>query len=358
MILDRYILRTILQPTILICTILVCIFASFMAARYWEDAANGLLSAGVVFKLILLRVLIALEVLLPTTLYLSVVLALGNLHNKGEILAMSASGITMSRISRSVVLLAVLSGLLVGVFSLHIRPWAWTQFFMLKAQAQANFDLSRMQDGIFYETGDGNRVIFASSVDGQRTSADNIFLLMKRSNSLRVVYANEAAQHRDANHLSPVVSLRQGRLYEFAEQSDKGLVLEFSGATLLLQQQSPLLPEFRVKAAPVEALVDAGTLEEIAELQWRFVTPLSCILLAILAIPLSHSSKRQGRQARLPLAILIFAISYNLGAVTKKMVAQGELAVFPGVFWSQIFVLACLLVLIWRASRFRFRRRS
>ena len=118
MILDRYILRAILQPTLIICTILVCIFASFMAARYWEDAANGLLSVGAVFTLIFLRVLIALEVLLPTTLYLSVVLALSNLHGKGEMLAMSASGITMPRISRPVVLLAVLTGLLVGVFSL------------------------------------------------------------------------------------------------------------------------------------------------------------------------------------------------------------------------------------------------
>ncbi len=361
MILDRYILRAILQPTIVICTILVCIFASFMAARYWEDAANGLLSAGAVFALILLRVLIALEVLLPTTLYLSVVLALSNLHAKGEMLAMSASGITMPRISRPVVLLAVIAGLLVGVFSLYIRPWAWTQFFLLKAQAQANFDLSRMQDGIFYETGDGDRVIFASSVDGRRTSAGNIFLLMQQGGGLRLVYADEAAQYQDANHANPVVALQAGRLYEFAAQEDKNLVLEFKSAALLLQPQNPLLPEYRVKAAPLAALCNAGdgagSLEEVAELQWRLMTPLSCILLAVLAIPLSLTSRRRGQQARLPLAILIFAVSYNLGALTKKMVAQGELGVFPGVFWSQFFLAGCLAFLLWPSARLRFRRR-
>ena len=360
MILDRYILRAILQPTLIICTILVCIFASFMAARYWEDAANGLLSVGAVFTLIFLRVLIALEVLLPTTLYLSVVLALSNLHGKGEMLAMSASGITMPRISRPVVLLAVLTGLLVGVFSLYIRPWAGTQFFLLKAQAQANFDLSRMQDGIFYETGDGNRVIFASTVDGQRTSAENIFLLMKRGEGLRLVYADEAAQYRDRNHANPVIGLQQGRLYEFAAQGDRGLVLEFKRAALLLQPQNPLLPEHRVKAASMAALNDADTksLEEVAELQWRLTTPLSCVLLAILAIPLSLTSRRRGQQARLPLAILIFAVSYNLGALTKKMVAQGEIGIFPGVFWSQLFLVVCLAFLLWRSTRLRFRRRS
>ncbi|NLZ16161.1 MAG: LPS export ABC transporter permease LptF [Desulfobulbaceae bacterium] len=357
MILDRYILRTILQPTIIICTILVCIFASFMAARYWEDAANGLLSAGAVFTLILLRVLIALEVLLPTTLYLSVVLALGTLHNKGEMLAMSASGITALRISRPVVLLAVAIGVLVSVFSLYIRPWAWTQFFHLKTQAQANFDLSHMQDGIFYENGDGNRVIFASAVDGQKTKAQNIFFIVKRNDALRVVYAHEAAQLQNESHEDPVVSLRDGRLYEFAEQGDKGLVLEFNRAALLLQPQSPLLTEYRVKAAPTGALFNTEKLEEVAELQWRLVTPLSCVFLAILAIPLSQASRRQGQQARLPLAILIFALAYNLGAVTKKMVAHGELSAFPGVFWSQLFLPVCLVLLVGRAARFRFRQR-
>ena len=83
MIIDRYIMREILKPTAAICLVLVVIYGSSMATRYWEDAVQGLLAGITVFQLILCRVLISLEVLLPTTFYLAVVIALGRFAAHG-----------------------------------------------------------------------------------------------------------------------------------------------------------------------------------------------------------------------------------------------------------------------------------
>ena len=73
--------------------------------------------------------------------------------------------------------------------------------------------------------------------------------------------------------------------------------------------------------------------------------PLASLLLGLVAVPLSRSSPRGGQQGGLPAAILLFAAYYNVSAIAKKLVAQGAIGVLPGVFWGQILLLVCLLLL-------------
>jgi len=66
-----------------------------------------------------------------------------------------------------------------------------------------------------------------------------------------------------------------------------------------------------------------------AEFQWRMSTPISALLLALAAIPLSHSRPRQGRYAKMLLALGIYAIYFNLLDVSRSWVEQGSL----GYIW-------------------------
>ena len=125
-----------------------------------------------------------------------------------------------------------------------------------------------------------------------------------------------------------------------------------------LRPDNPILPDHKVKAAATSALVPAENLEETAELEWRIISPMSSILLALLAIPLSRSSPRQGRRANTLMAIVIFAVYYNFSAITKKLVSQGVIDVVPGIFWGQLLLLACLVLLVWRPHFVRHWRRQ
>ena len=348
MIIDRYIMREILKPTAAICLVLVVIYGSSMATRYWEDAVQGLLAGITVFQLILCRVLISLEVLLPTTFYLAVVIALGRFAASGELTAMSACGIGTARVTRAVALLACLVAGTVAVLSLSVRPWAWTQFFLLKARAEARFDLTRMQGGNFYELGGGNRVLFADRVDARLPSADQVFVLNRRDGGLQVISAARAAQSRPDAGGGPAITLENGSLYEFPATGEGGVVLAFSAATMRLSTDESVLLAYRVKAAASRDLLRAGNREATAELQWRLAAPLASLLLGLVAVPLSRSTPRGGQQGGLPAAILLFAAYYNVSAIAKKLVAQGAIGVLPGVFWGQVLLVACLLLLNWR----------
>lgn len=348
MIIERYIIREIVKPTVTICTVLVFVFGSYISTRYGEDAVHGMLPGISVLQLILLRIVIALEVLLPTTLYLSVVIALGRLHRDAELTAMFACGVSMARVIKSVLLVSVMGGLIVMCLSLFIRPWAWNQFFEIKAHAQANFDLTRMKSGTFYEIGGGERVIFAETVNQQANLAKRVFIQTKKEDGIQIIYTDQTRQFMDEVTGKPLLAAHEGQLYEFGSDDQKGLILEFEQASIHLTPKEVIQHEYKVKSVATKSLIDSDDLEEVAEMQWRLTAPLSTILLALLAVSLSNSAPRQGKYVKAPVAILVFAVYYNFSALTKKWVAQGVIGTVPGIWWGQILLAAVIIIFLWR----------
>ena len=125
MIINRYLIREIALPLVTVTATLIVIFMSYNAASYTADAAAGLLPAGTVAHLTLLRSLVAIEVLLPVALYLAVVMSLGRLYSDNEMVALHASGFSELRVMRSVLWLSLSLAIIVASLSLVVRPWAY-----------------------------------------------------------------------------------------------------------------------------------------------------------------------------------------------------------------------------------------
>ena len=356
MIIDRYIMREIIKPTVAVCAILVFIFGCYMATRFLVDALSGQLPGSTVIILILLRIAIALEVLLPTTLYLSVVVALGRLYKDSEMTALFACGVGMGRVIRPVLYTAVVIAAIVASLSLFIRPWAYKQYYQIKAHAEANFDLTRMNDGTFYEIEDGARVIYAEEVDHQQDEAGRVFIRTERDDTLQVIFARRANQSMDQASGKQILVFTDGYLYEFSRTGEEGRVIQFEQSAMPLEPKEILRLKYRAKAASTGTLARSDDSEEIAEFQWRLSTPVATILLALIGVPLSRSSPRHGKYAKITTAVVIFAVYYNLSALTKKWVERGILDAIPGIWWVQLLLAGLLLVLLWQPAKgFRWR---
>jgi lipopolysaccharide export system permease protein len=343
MIIDRYIMREIIKPT-------------DMATRFLADALVGQLPGTTVILLILLRIAIALEVLLPTTLYLSVVVALGRLYKDSEMTALFACGVSTGRVLRPVFYTALLIAFIVASLSLFIRPWAYDRYYQLKAQAEANFDLTRMNGGTFYETENGNRVIYAEKVDHQKDEAKRVFIRTEREGTLQVIYTRLANQSLVGAFGKQILVFTDGYLYEFSRTGEEGRVIQFEKSAMPVEPKENLNLKYPVKAAPTGYLARSVDSEEIAEFQWRLSTPLATILLALLGVPLSRSSPRRGKYAKISTAVVIFAVYYNLSALTKKWVEKGVLDTIPGIWWIQFLLVGLLLFLFWQPPIVFFRR--
>lgn len=358
MIIDRYIIREIVKPTVAICTALIFIYGCFIGTRYLADAVSGQIPGSIVIILILLRISISLEVLLPTTLYLSVIIAMGRLYKDSEMTALSACGVSTSRVLRPVFFLSLVIALIVSSLSLYIRPWAYSQFFRIKEQAKANFDLERMKSGTFYEFDSGRRVIFADRVDPDQIQVRNVFIHTRRDEKLQIIQARLASQLLDEITGKQILVFTDGYLHEFSRFGKEGRVIEFEQSAMPLEPLEDIQLEYKTKAASTGLLAHSDNHQEIAELQWRLSTPLATILLALLGVPLSRSSPRRGKYAKVMTAVLIIFVYHNLGAIAKKLVGQGVLGTLPGIWWVQILLAGLLLILLWQPTRgFRWRRR-
>ena len=149
--------------------------------------------------------------------------------------------------------------------------------------------------------------------------------------------------------------LHDGYMYEFTRRGEKGKISQFQEATYFLEPKEIVPTKYKRRAASSLHLAGSDKPEDIAELQWRFSTLFSTILLALLGVPISRTTPRQGKYAKVLIAAVIFAVYYNIVAVAKNWVEKEVISAIPGIWWVQVLLAGLLLVLLWRTGEV-FRR--
>jgi lipopolysaccharide export system permease protein len=344
LIIDRYLIREISKPLIAICAFLVVIFASYKAAQYLAEAVAGLFGVKIVLYLVLLKIATAMEVLVPTTLYLSVVIAFGRLYADSEMTALFACGIGIGRLFKAVIYLSVPLALLVACLSLYVRPWAFQRGYELAAMAQTALDISKWKEGNFYKIPGMDRVIYADKIDREKKEAQGVFIESDQGDKVQVIYAKKVQQYDDDRNHKPLLVFQDGYVYEFSREGEEGYLMKFQQSTMSLDSGKTKPMEYKRKAVSTWKLARSSDLEDIAEYQWRLSTPMSTLLLALLGIPLSRTAPRKGKYAKLVAAVLVLAVYYNTCALAKDWVEQGIVGPLVGIWW--VVVLLAIVVLI------------
>jgi len=355
LIINRYLLLEIIKPMTSMLAVLVTIFAAYSTSRYLADALYGLMSVSTIMTLIVLKIAIALEVLLPACLYLSVIVGLGRLYKDSEMTALFASGVGLPQVLAVVFVLSLPMALLVASLSLAVRPWAYERSFWLKAKAESEFDVTRLKAGRFYEFGEENRVIFIEKIEHERKRAEGIFMQEDKNDDndmLEVIYAKEAYQQLDRATGRQAILFLDCCSYTFP-RTGKGRVriMESSQYTLSLWPKEITPIEYKIKAASTLHLARSEVPPDIAELQWRILAPLSTILLALLGVPLSRTKPREGKHAKIVVAILIYGLYYSLATIGKMGVEQSLIPPLLGIWWVEGLLAGGLLILLHSPSQ-------
>ena len=356
MVLDRYITSEIAKPLLLGVTLLMVISTGYTAAVRLGDAASGLIDPGTVARLIGLSSIVALEILLPTALYLSIIATLSRLYRDSEMVAMRAAGIGESRVMRSLLTITVIVAVLTGAISVYGRPWAYRESYRLEAEARAEFDIRKIEPGQFIELQDNKYVLYARDVDQDSGKLGKVFLQTQHGKKTQVIYAQEA-------YLPPVTfgearnfELFHGYAYTLDKQGSHDITLKYRKMSIRLPAEEPT-SDYKRKAEPTRRRYRSSASKDIAELQWRLSTPLSTLLLALLAVPLSRSAPRQGRHNSFLIAILVYIGLFSLVSVAITKVEDGVIPPFPGIWWSflpLVLLFAVLMILpVWQRRKHR-----
>jgi len=358
MIIRRYLLGEILRPFAVTLSVLCLLFMGYGAAGFLSDAVNGLLPTSMIVQVIGLQTLIALEMLIPISLYLSVVLALGRLYADSEMTALFALGWTSAGLMGAVFGLSLCTAVIVAGLSLVARPWAYTRSHELASVAAASLNSNNMQAGTFYVTGKGERTIYIQRRDGPGAAAGGVFVQLRlRGGGTRIIYAASIEQLSPAPG-GPRFHLSGAHVYDIGVDGAASEVgLNANDLNLHLVSPSVRPPDYSAIAASTTHLRSSDSAPDIAEFQWRESTSVTTLLLGMLGVPLSRAHPRGHRNTKVGIALLIYAGYYLLYESARTWVQIGVLPPTPGL-WIAPASLALVLIAALLAPQLRLRWRG
>ncbi len=341
------------MPFAAILGVLVALFAGFSLTGILADAVSGLLPAGFIVALASLKVLISLDVLIPISLFIAVVMAFGRLQAESEVTVMLALGISPLRLLRPILVLALGLAAVVACLSLLIRPWAYTESHALSQRASVMLNVNAMQAGTFYASNDGAQVVFLGARAGRHSGANGVFIARDQGGRVEVIYAQNAEPAVAGAQCQRVVHLAKANVYRFdLADPANDQVLAANGMNVDPDGALPAPPGYSPVAASSRHLAGSKRPADIAELQWRYSTGISTLLLALLGFALSRGKPRQNRFAKFGPAIFAYSVYYLFCTLARIWVQHGQVGRIPGLWWAPAG-LALILAAAWHVGSLR-----
>ena len=339
---NRYILREVVMNWLGVTGLLLVLLLTNEMARVLSRAADNQYPSSMVLELIGLGAVNELTVLVPVGLFLGVVFALGRLYHDSEVTAALACGVSPARMYLPVLLLAaLLSGVLFWL-SLDVAPSAFAQVLDLRAVALRAGQFAPVTPGRFRSFGGGAAVVYAQGAKRDGT-LENVFVERSRDGVVEVALADRARHEIAADGRSLTITLYDGERFTGTPGRPEFRILRFGQHTIPVQMP-PIIAGTDLDAVPTASLWHARDLERQAELQWRLALPVMCLVLALVAVPLSRLRPRQGRYARLGLAILLFLIYLNLITAGRVWLQRGRIPPQLGLWWTHVAILVLALL--------------
>ena len=337
---DRYLIREIGLSSIGVAMALIAIFLAYSLSQFLTDAASGLFKAAEVAHLTFFKSLIALEVLLPLALYFGLIIGFGRLNTHTEIIAMHACGMSRNRMHRPLILLSILLATAVGTLSIVVRPWAYDAMYELRAQAKATSELGRIRSQRFYLFEEENRAVYVEDIGRNGKELVGIFIRNREANDVEVITSSTGRLEPFVTDTRHRLVLNDASIYKStADASD--FFGRFDTLTIFLNAERSVARDYREKAETTSALSLSKQAHDRAEFQWRLSTPVSTVLLALAALRLVDTKPREGRYTRIPIAIGVYAVYYNLLGVGRTWVEPEAL---PNIWWVPA-LLACVIAM-------------
>jgi lipopolysaccharide export system permease protein len=357
MIFLRSTLREFASVGIAVFIVLLAVTVTTQLIRLLGLAARGGIPADAVLTLMGFAALGYLGVLLSGAMYLSILLSLSRAYRDSEMTVWQSAGLSLTRWFKPVLLFAAPVVLIAGLLSLYLTPWAIGKSEEFRHQMETRDDVSAVTPGVFRESKNAERVFFVEKVTSDLTQVANIFVHSVQNGRAGVMVASRGfVQTADSGDRYLV--LRNGRRYEGTPGQADYRIVEFERYAVRIEQSESksFFPSY--KSRPTLQLVQEPTPHNLGELTNRLGVPISALLLALVAVPLSTVNPRTGRYFNVIIAVLLYMVYNNLGNFMQAMVANQKVGFLVGVSAVHVaMALALLLLLGQRLHWFAFLRR-
>lgn len=359
MIFERATRREFGQSAAGISVVLLAILTSTQLIRLLKDAAGGHVAPSAVASLLGFAALNFMPILLSLTLFVSILMSLSRAYRDSEMVVWFSSGLPLTAWISPVLKFSLPIVVAIAVLSGFLSPWANYSTADYRQKLSARSELSQISPGTFREVKKGQRVFFVEALSEDATQVGNVFVATVQDGKLGVVMSDSGHQEIAENGDRFVV-LEHGRRYEVEAGSPAFKIMEFEQYHVRSEDGVAKPAEHAPKHLPIHELIFDDSNQARGELLWRIGMPVSALVLALLAIPLSFVNPRAGRSANMLIAILIYVIYSNFISVSQAWVAQGKLSFWIGIWAVHALMLCPLLLMFYQriALKMPWQRRS
>jgi lipopolysaccharide export system permease protein len=355
-IVDRYLLRELLSSFLAAVLILLLVTVGATVADLLNKIAHGRKAADLLLALIGLSTVDALNLLVPLAVFLGVQLAYGRLYRDSEMAVFAASGLPMTGLLRPLMLLAIPLMATMSLVSFWLAPASVRLAQTLQEEASRSLIVAGLEPGRFVELPNNDGVMYVDSMNTDGTQFKKMFLASERvahdTTTLNVITAANGELYHDVDGSQRFLGLNDGFRVEGVIGKDNYRLMRYQRNDIKLPDNDNDTTTDSVKrSAPTMALLASNDPVQRAELQWRLATPISVLVLILLALPLSQSSPRQPRYAGLLIALLAWFVYYNCLGICSSWIRQGRLDWRLGFWCVQIPTILIALFLLWRSQK-------
>ena len=358
MIIFRYLLKEVAKTQLAVFFVLMTIFISQKFVRVLDDASEGGIPGHLVMIFIGLKMPDLAGMLLPLSLFLGILLAYGRIYADSEMTVLHACGVSEWYVVRITLILSLVTAIFTGLFTLYLAPMAAEYEYQIKEELAADSGLSALVAGRFQQTGNKKAVVFIHDKDRDSQSLNKVFVAQLPSdrndkqsviNSSLVYAAQGMVEEEDSG--SQRLVLEDGTRYQSDFERGEFRAVAFDKYYIQIQDQEVEHKRRKIKAIPTDELLADDSQDAQAGIQWRIAFPLGCLVLTLVAVPLSVVNPRQGKFAKLLPALLLFLAYFLLLTAMRSGVEGNALPYYVGLWPVHLMALVLGISLLMKSRK-------
>src|SRR6202521_5291279 len=363
-ILTRYILREVTAHALIGVAVFTFVLFTRDLGQILELVGRNSAPLPSVAEVFFFIVPVTLTISIPAGVLVGILIGLSRLAADSEITAMRASGIGVWSFLRIVSIFAVAAWLLALANGGYLAPQSQAAMVRLQDRLKSSQVSFEVQPRVFYE-GFPGLVLYVQYVKAAQGAAiwKGVFIAdTSTPSSPRITLARQGilvSEGPETLHLH----LTDGSTHEIdAKSSEHYQISTFEQTDIPI----PLPPADNTKEQELVPVSQMGTWElwrqasdrknlvlarwYLIEFHRRFALPTSCLVLALVGIPLGLSSKKGGKSTGFVLTILLVFAYYSATLVGVSLARQGKLSPGFGVWLADIVFFLGGGFLLWRAE--------
>lgn len=350
MIVLRYIFKELIFTTLVALCLLLVLLISNQLIILLTKTAGGLAGFGMIFQLIALSLPQFLGLLLPLSLFLSVIWVYGRLWADQEMVILMSYGLTYKRLLLIALVPAFVLIPIVALCTLYLGPMASNSYDHLMSHVRLASIMQAITPGRFHSV-DGGRTVVYVQKHNPGDELKNIFIVRSahRKNETMVLYSKNG-RIKKSPHAGDYMVLEDGYRYNGRPGSRNYQVMHYKQYWMKLADLS------HVKRSHARSLTTAQLWQEktprnYAQLAWRSGFIIMVPLLVLLALVLSPVRPRRSRYSRLLPAFIVLLTYYNLLLLSKAWIEDGVIRWSVGMGLVHGLFAAVILAAIFHQQR-------